>query len=67
MRLVGLAIIVWMATSLAGEAAPLAAGSGLGSVVVRDGVSIEPVCSGCGCRGGPGYRLPSGKCASRRR
>lgn len=27
---------------------------------------IEPVCSGCGCRGGAGYRLPSGKCAPRR-
>lgn len=25
-----------------------------------------PVCTGCGCRGGAGYRLPSGKCASRR-
>jgi hypothetical protein len=23
-------------------------------------------CSGCGCRGGGGYRLPSGKCAPRR-
>lgn len=21
-------------------------------------------CSGCGCAGGPGYRMPSGKCAS---
>lgn len=21
-------------------------------------------CSGCGCRGGPGYRAPDGKCAS---
>jgi len=21
-------------------------------------------CDGCGCRGGPGYRLPSGNCAS---
>lgn len=21
-------------------------------------------CSGCGCRGGPGYRAPEGKCAS---
>jgi hypothetical protein len=25
---------------------------------------IEPVCRGCGCRGGPGYRLPNGKCGS---
>jgi len=25
---------------------------------------IEPVCRGCGCRGGPGYRLANGKCAS---
>lgn len=23
-------------------------------------------CSGCGCRGGGGYRLPNGKCAPRR-
>jgi len=26
--------------------------------------SIEPVCTGCGCRGGPGYRQANGKCAS---
>lgn len=24
------------------------------------------VCSGCGCKGGGGYRLPNGKCAPRR-
>ena len=22
------------------------------------------VCSGCSCRGGPGFRLPSGECSS---
>ena len=26
--------------------------------------SIESVCTGCGCRGGPGYRQANGKCAS---
>jgi hypothetical protein len=30
-------------------------------------VPIDTVCSGCGCRGGAGYRLPSGKCAPRGR
>lgn len=25
---------------------------------------ITARCSGCGCRGGPGYRAPDGKCAS---
>lgn len=27
-------------------------------------VSEGCACQGCGCRGGPGYRLPSGQCAS---
>lgn len=26
----------------------------------------QPVCRGCGCRGGAGYRLANGKCAGRR-
>lgn len=33
---------------------------------ITDARPIEPACSGCGCRGGAGYRLPSGKCAPRR-
>ena len=26
--------------------------------------ALAQVCSGCGCKGGPGYREPSGKCAT---
>jgi len=26
--------------------------------------SVADACSGCGCRGGPGYRGPNGKCVS---
>jgi hypothetical protein len=26
--------------------------------------SVAIACDGCGCRGGPGYRLPNGSCVS---
>lgn len=25
-------------------------------------IQVAEACSGCGCRGGPGYRGPNGKC-----
>ena len=30
-------------------------------VLVAGGAGAE-ACSGCGCRGGPGYRAPNGRC-----
>ena len=34
------------------------------SVFSKDGRFLQ-ACSGCGCRGGAGYRLSNGKCAPR--
>jgi hypothetical protein len=31
-------------------------------IVVLWSVADAQACSGCGCRGGPGYRGPSGRC-----
>lgn len=28
--------------------------------------ALAAKCDWCGCRGGPGYRMPNGKCAGRR-
>ena len=40
-------------------------GIGLAAIAVfAFGVTPAHAASGCGSRGGPGYRLPSGKCAS---
>lgn len=67
MRLVVCAFVLIVTSSLAVEAAPLA-GRSNSVVVIAEGPHVAvPICYGCGCRGGPGYRLPSGKCASRRR
>jgi hypothetical protein len=33
----------------------------LASVVLNSPVSAQ-VCAGCGCKGGPGYRAPNGRC-----
>lgn len=65
------ALLVAVATLFAfvETAAALPAPTGGAKVLgtsVSDVRPIEPVCSGCGCRGGAGYRLPSGKCAPRR-
>lgn len=47
-----------------GEATvPTPAASAL-AALAEAGRGIEPVCRGCGCRGGPGHRLANGKCAS---
>src|SRR5262245_4338920 len=32
------------------------------SEVLAEGCPYRPPCSGCGCRGGPGYRGPDGQC-----
>jgi len=66
MRLVLFTAALLVFGALAAEAAP--SGSQPKQIAdVVDGVRpVEPICSGCGCRGGPGYRLPNGKCASRR-
>jgi hypothetical protein len=46
------------ATMLARKAA------GVGAAIALFYLVISPAdaCSGCGCRGGPGYRGPSGRC-----
>lgn len=34
-------------------------------IILHPAPHIAPIaCSGCSCRGGPGYRKPNGKCAS---
>mgnify|MGYP001766701796 CR=1 FL=1 len=46
------------------EAAALGTAAAALKTEIAASRSIEPVCRGCGCRGGPGYRQPNGKCAS---
>jgi hypothetical protein len=38
--------------------------AGVGAAIALLALVISPAdaCSGCGCRGGPGYRGPSGRC-----
>jgi hypothetical protein len=41
------------------------AATGAGTVpVMAANCPDRPACSGCGCKGGPGYRGPDGKCVS---
>ncbi len=49
--------------AVAEAAVPSAPAAALASDVAASR-SVEPVCRGCGCRGGPGYRKSNGKCAS---
>jgi len=39
-----------------------AAIAALSFAVSLPAVGLADACSGCGCRGGPGYRGPSGRC-----
>lgn len=65
MRLVlALATAITFAAALAkAEAAPPTTAAALKPALAAAS-TIAPVCSGCGCRGGPGYRQANGKCAS---
>ena len=57
-------VLVFVASLLAAEAAPIGpVAAGLKADMSASRI-MEPVCSGCGCRGGPGYRTASGRCAS---
>ena len=70
MRLVSLAFAALFAsTPMASDALAAVPSNPAASLAAEIAASrqIEPVCRGCGCRGGAGYRLPSGKCAPRRR
>jgi hypothetical protein len=57
------AITLVAALATAEAAPPSAAVAALGTTLAASS-DITPVCSGCGCRGGPGYRKANGKCAS---
>jgi hypothetical protein len=59
----GFSIGLALTSTTASAAPPSAVAGGLKSTLETLRV-VEPVCRGCGCRGGPGYRLPNGKCAS---
>ncbi len=63
--LVAVATLFAFAETAAALPAPTGVVKTLGTSVT-DARPIEPVCSGCGCRGGAGYRLANGKCAPRR-
>lgn len=59
-----LATAITLAAALAtAEAAPPTTAAALKPALAAAS-TIAPVCSGCGCRGGPGYRQANGKCAS---
>jgi hypothetical protein len=67
MRLILFTVALFVLGGVAAEAAPSGAQPKRVADVVAGVRMVEPICSGCGCRGGPGYRLPNGKCASGRR
>ena len=67
MRLVLLLLAGMIALAVAHDRAVAAVPSGIAAALAAEvaaGRSIEPICRGCGCRGGPGHRLSNGKCAS---
>lgn len=41
--------------------------SGSASVQEVKAIATQYACTGCGCKGGPGYRLSNGKCVGHRR
>ena len=61
--LVAAAFALLAALATAEAAPPNAAAAALKSTLAASS-DVTPVCSGCGCRGGPGYRQANGKCAS---
>ncbi len=56
--------ITLLAVFTTAEAAPASVAAAALKSELAAPRSFEPVCSGCGCRGGPGYRQANGKCAS---
>lgn len=65
-----LGAVLTLAAISTAAATPTAHRSGIVQAVATPAESHAaralPVCTGCGCRGGAGYRLANGKCASRR-
>jgi hypothetical protein len=49
---------------IAGRAAAPVAPASVPHIVLPKGAPSLPPCHGCGCKGGPGYRGPNGRCVA---
>lgn len=60
------AVLIGCMAAPAAAMAPTAHPKAMATIAVAMS-SVDLACRGCGCRGGPGYRLPNGRCAGWRR